>query len=123
MTTPSSEILEESTQKMKREIPEIKSEEDIPFSTETVTEAIPKPRKTADKSLSKTDDLTKFRFETGRTVLYVSMVVMAAMVLLDLLEAYRLETTSDLIKSAFEAFKLITMTVLGYIFGSNSSKE
>lgn len=123
MTTPSSEILEESKQEKKREIPEIKSEEDLPFSTETVVEAIVKPRKAADKSLSKTDDLTKFRFETGRTVLYVSMAVMAVMVLLDLLEAYRLETTSDLIKSAFEAFKLITMTVLGYIFGSNSSKE
>lgn len=123
MTTPSSEILEETKQEKKREIPEIKSEEDLPFSTETVIETIVKPRKAADKSLDKTDDLTKFRFETGRTVLYVSMAVMAVMVLLDLLEAYRLETTSDLIKSAFEAFKLITMTVLGYIFGSNSSKE
>lgn len=123
MTTPNSEVLEEVKQEQKRVIPEIKSEEDIPFSAESGTDEKPKPRKSADKKLGQTDDLTKFRFETGRTVLYVAMAVMAVMVLLDLMEAHRLETTSDLIESAFEAFKLITMTVLGYIFGSNSSKD
>lgn len=29
---------------------------------------------------------------------------------------------NELIKSGFEAFKLIVMTILGYMFGSNNSK-
>lgn len=30
---------------------------------------------------------------------------------------------NELIKSGFEAFKLIVMTILGYMFGSNSSQS
>lgn len=30
---------------------------------------------------------------------------------------------NELIKSGFEAFKLIVMTILGYIFGSNTSRK
>lgn len=30
---------------------------------------------------------------------------------------------NELLKNGFEAFKLIAMTILGYIFGSNSSKQ
>lgn len=30
---------------------------------------------------------------------------------------------NELVKSGFEAFKLIVMTILGYIFGSNNSKK
>lgn len=30
---------------------------------------------------------------------------------------------NELVKNGFEAFKLIVMTILGYMFGSNSSKS
>lgn len=30
---------------------------------------------------------------------------------------------NELVKSGFEAFKLIVMTILGYIFGSNTAKK
>lgn len=30
---------------------------------------------------------------------------------------------NELVKSGFEAFKLIVMTILGYIFGSNNTKS
>ena len=35
----------------------------------------------------------------------------------------RMVTDNELIKSGFEAFKLIVMTILGYMFGSNSSQS
>lgn len=123
MTIPNNEEIVEVDQKPQRTIPEIKAEEDLPFPTEQPQKLLSRIWKPADKKLGKTDDLTKFRFETGRTVLYIAMFAMAVMVGLDLWSTHFLKSTSDLIESAFEAFKLITMTVLGYIFGSNSSKE
>ena len=102
-----------------KEIPQITSEEDAPFSGQ---KQVSNGSGAIDKRLGKTEDLegeiTKFRYTTGRTVLYMSMTAMVAFAITDLLGK-----PGDLITSTFEAFKLITMTVLGYIFGSNSSKS
>lgn len=106
-----------------KEIPEITSEEDAPFPEQ---KPVLNGSDAIDKKLGKADDLegeiTKFRYTTGRTVLYISMAAMGASAIIDLI-ASALGKPGDLITSTFEAFKLITMTVLGYIFGSNSSKS
>ncbi len=111
-----------------RTVPEIECEEDVPFPVgmELPSHSASNPSRPLDQKLGETDDLdkeiTRFRFFTGRTVLFIAMGAMAIMVLLDIFVSHSLEETSDLIENAFEAFKLITMTVLGYMFGSNSSK-
>ena len=63
-----------------------------------------------------------FRFETGLAVLFTSMGAMIALVLFDTFFAARLGTEGTLISNAFEAFKLIAVTVLGYTFGANQTK-
>lgn len=109
MTTPETDMFE------------ILEEEDKPFPPSGSSAGLEDP----DKNLVETDDikkeLTRFRFKTGRTVLYVSMMAMGIAVIADILATRFLEVKSDLVTSAFEAFKLITMTVLGYFFASNDS--
>lgn len=105
-----------------RKIPQINGEEDAPFPS---IQSETTPIRRMDSKLGKTDDIdkeiTRFRYQTGRIVLYIAMSAMGISVALDLLSSW-VGIKSDLITNAFEAFKLITMTVLGYIFGSNSSK-
>lgn len=116
MTNPASD---EKTNN--RPLPPIISEVDIPIVSESSDEKAP------DQRLNQTDDMSKnltiFRYRTGKTVLYVSMGVMIGLVIIELVASRVFNTESDLVKNAFEAFKLITMTVLGYIFGSNDSKS
>lgn len=106
-----------------KEVPEIKGEEDIPFpsnGTRTGTAGA------VDRKLDRTDNLsqeiTRFRYRTGGKVLYISMIAMGIAVITDLIaSAFGIE--NGLVNNAFEVFKLITMTVLGYIFGSNNGKS
>lgn len=67
--------------------------------------------------------LRRLRLQNGMAVLYVSMGSMAALVVLD--AAFSLSGAADraLIGNAFEAFKLIAVTVLGYVFGANQAKS
>lgn len=104
-----------------KQIPPIISEEDKPF------DASPGTLKTDSGNNDKLNDtdslekeITRFRFQTGKKVLYISMIAMGIAVLLDLVSSIWFKTGSEMLKNAFEAFKLITMTVLGYIFGSNT---
>lgn len=129
MTTPSNDLCDVRNETLEeRVVPQIEKEEDVPFpsGTELVAQSVSEHVKPMDQKLGQTDDLdkeiTRFRFSTGRIVLFVAMAAMAVMVGVDILVSHFWETSSDLVESAFEAFKLITMTVLGYIFGSNSSK-
>lgn len=105
-----------------KQIPIIEGEEDEPLAP--LSQLSGNRRK--DTDLVETDDIGKemarFRYKTGRTVLYVAMAAMGAFVLVDLFAAHN-DLESDLITSAFEAFKLITMTVLGYFFASNNSNH
>lgn len=116
MTTPDDPV-------QRREIPKIKGEEDISFSGLHIESG---EKKQPSDNLSETDDLnkeiTRFRYQTGRRVLYIAMAAMGISVVLDMIASYIPGVESELLTNAFEAFKLITMTVLGYIFGSNGSK-
>ena len=104
-------------------MPEITGEEDrLLASTGTRTGA----EGAVDRKLQRTDNLsqeiTRFRYRTGGKVLYISMIAMGIAVITDLIaSAFGIE--NGLVNNAFEAFKLITMTVLGYIFGSNNGKS
>lgn len=106
-----------------RMIPKITEEEDAPLPVGGFHR---NEIQAMDDSLGKTDDMnkeiTRFRFSVGKKVLYISMGAMGAAVVLDMLASLLPNMESELINNAFEAFKLITMTVLGYIFGSNSAK-
>lgn len=111
---------------------DIPEQEDLPIIQSDEDEPLLLPNPAALESqkqqndLVETDDIgkeiTRFRYKTAKEVLYIAMGAMGLAVVLDLL-SIGLHLESGLITNAFEAFKLITMTVLGYIFGSNSSKN
>ena len=63
----------------------------------------------------------RLRFQTGLAVLFTAMGAMVVLVLLDVAISVRSEAERTLISNAFEAFKLIAVTVLGYIFGTNQT--
>ena len=65
----------------------------------------------------------RLRFQTGLAVLFAAMGAMVALVLLDVIFSMRTAAERTLIANAFEAFKLIAVTVLGYIFGANQTKS
>lgn len=115
MTAPIDEI------NCTKQVPEIEMEEDIPFPAKTENDST-----TVDQRLDKTDDLNKritmFRYKTGGKVLYISMAAMGITVVVDLI-ASSFGGNNELVVNAFEAFKLITMTVLGYIFGSSNTQS
>lgn len=99
-------------------LPQIRSEVDIPF------EGVPASYQGSRQgSLTKTDSLdeeiTKFKYMTGKTVLFISMIAMGIAVLVSIILSF-FEIENTLVSNAFEVFKLIAMTVLGYIFGSKT---
>lgn len=65
--------------------------------------------------------MKRLRFETGLAVLFAAMGAMIGLVLLDV-ALQSVSTEGTLISNAFEAFKLIAVTVLGYTFGANQAK-
>lgn len=65
--------------------------------------------------------LKRLKFETGLAVLFVAMAAMVAMVILDVILSVHINVEGTLISNAFEAFKLIAVTVLGYIFGATNA--
>jgi hypothetical protein len=95
--------------------------EDIPFDSDTEktnsigsmhkgVENLPKetPAKNWDESR---------KFALGSSMLGWCLFLMLICILLSLWKP-----DNELVKSGFEAFKLIVMTILGYLFGSNNSK-
>ena len=63
--------------------------------------------------------LRRLRLQNGMAVLFTAMGAMGALAVLQaLIPADR----GELIGSAFEAFKLIAVTVLGFVFGTNQSR-
>lgn len=105
--------------------PTITSEEDAPFSDKVQSSVV--DRWPAGENLASADDLratiTKFKYRTGARVLFAAMIAMAVFAVIDLAISFFPEVHAELISSAFEAFKLITMTVLGFIFGSNETRS
>lgn len=128
MTTPERENSDVTSEQIfQREIPAIRSEEDIPIQKSANSTTGKPGKQLIDRKLNETDDLekeiTRFRYSTGKTVLFIAMGAMLVMVAVDILANHYLNAASDLIESSFEAFKLITMTVLGYLFGSSGSNS
>ena len=75
----------------------------------------PKTTQTKKKGLI---PFKRLKFETGLIVLFVAMAAMGALVILDTFCSARASAEGTLVSSAFEAFKLIAVSVLGYIFGA-----
>jgi len=99
--------------------PEIISDEDTPFDLSVITQPSQTTNNT-DKELSKVrsaKELDLKKFNLGSSMLGWCLFLMVLCILLSLWKP-----ESELVKSGFEAFKLIVMTILGYIFGSNNSK-
>ena len=61
--------------------------------------------------------LKRLKFETGLIVLFAAMTAMVALVVVDLFVTPA-DGAGTLLSNAFEAFKLIAVTVLGYIFAA-----
>lgn len=98
-------------------IPEIKTEEDIPFGPGNEYHSTSRDKLSQVDSLE--DEITKFKYMTGRKVLFISMGAMGAAVAISIaLSFFQIENT--LVENAFEVFKLIAMTVLGFIFGTKT---
>lgn len=98
-----------------RKLPDIVLDEDIPPGA-VGAEETPK-KKPSDLSLSKEKDvsLDLKRFSLGSTTLGWCIVLMFLCIVLSIFIP-----NNELIKSGFEAFKLIVTTILGYVFGSQS---
>lgn len=58
------------------------------------------------------------KFSLGSTALGWCIFLMFLCIILSIWQP-----DNELVKSGFEAFKLIVMTILGYIFGSNSANK
>ena len=67
--------------------------------------------------------LRRLRMRKGLAVLYASMGAMAALAILDAVFSMTGAAERELLGSAFEAFKLIAVTVLGYVFGANQTEK
>lgn len=98
--------------------PSIDREVDVPFYGAHTSYPVNQPSNLG-KTDSLDDQIAKFKYLTGKTVLFVSMGAMGLAVIISiLLSVWDIE--NSLVENAFEVFKLIAMTVLGYIFGSKN---
>lgn len=94
--------------------PDIITEEDSPFGFDGESE-IEKP----EKSNPITEGSMELRkFALGTSMLGWCIFLMFMCIVLSLWKP-----DNKLVQSGFEAFKLIVMTILGYIFGSNSKNS
>ena len=100
------------TKQSERELPDIVLDEDIP------PEAVEIRKKgSIDTSLSKEKDVSLDikRFSLGSATLGWCIFLMFLCIVLSMFKP-----DNELIRSGFEAFKLIVTTVLGYMFGAQS---
>lgn len=100
------------------EPPQIEGEVDIPFGN-TPSSNYSHSSGNLGKTDSLDDQITKFKYLTGKTVLFISMIAMGIAVAASIILSF-FKMENQLVGNAFEVFKLIAMTVLGYIFGSKS---
>lgn len=102
--------------------PDIVSGEDIPFDSASENESPDgnSSHQTKDASLSMekpAKDLDLRKFSLGSATLGWCIFLMLLCIIISLWKP-----DNELVINGFEAFKLIVMTILGYIFGSNNSK-
>ncbi len=99
-------------------VPETFSEEDAPFDTEFKEPNSTKPDSLLLKETPARDSVDLKKFALGSSMLGWCIFLMFVCILLSFWNP-----DNELLKNGFEAFKLIVMTILGYIFGSNSTKQ
>lgn len=100
------------TEPYERTPPEILEEEDEPFVQNSQGDC-------GDNRLARevpTDPLGFFKFKLGSSTLGWCITLMFGCILISLWKP-----DNELVKNGFEAFKLIVMTILGYIFGSSKN--
>ena len=110
-------------QKNKSTPPEIISEEDMPFDSSTTEDtedgiSVQKPKDTSLSAEKPAKDMDSLKFTLGSSTLGWCIFLMIVCVIISLWQP-----DNELVKNGFEAFKLIVMTILGYIFGSNNTKH
>lgn len=96
-----------------KQIPAIESEEDAPFLDQSNN--IPSATKEELKEI--TSSMEDKKFSLGSNILGWCLGIMLVLVILSMFQH-----DNTLINNAFDAFKLIVMTILGYIFGSNTKQ-
>lgn len=91
-------------------LPDIDVEIDEPFMN------VPDEKDPVDEPLERVKvDWEKARFDLGSNILGWCIGIMVVLVVLSMIQR-----DNALIASAFDTFKLIVMTILGYIFGTKS---
>lgn len=99
------------TQQSEKSVPEIIEEQDAPFNLEDTYDSSEK------KDIIKAKDapnLDLMKFGLGQNMLGWCLFLMILCVFISIWKP-----DNTLVNNAFEAFKLIVMTILGYIFGTN----
>lgn len=89
--------------------PAITSEEDAPLNSLQETDELSKEKNAINQ-------MDKLKFSLGSSTLGWCLALMMLCVVLSLGWP-----DNTLVQNAFEAFKLIVMTILGYIFGSKTT--
>lgn len=110
-------------QQSKSTPPKIVSEEDVPFDSNTTKDtgneiSVQKPKDTSLSAEKPAKDMDSLKFTLGSSTLGWCIFLMMLYVIISLWKP-----NNELVKNGFEAFKLIVMTILGYIFGSNNTKH
>lgn len=98
-----------------RVTPVVDQEEDVPLHSESG------PSRSRSEDLSQLESLKDKmnwkRLNVGSTTLYSCIGIMTGCILLSLCHP-----DNTFIETAFDAFKMIAVSVLGYIFGSNAKE-
>lgn len=99
----------------KRDLPDI-GEEDVPLHSGDSSSNTNQDELSREKNADPGIDFRKFSL--GSSTLGWCIFLMFACVILSMICP-----DNDLVQNAFDAFKLIVMTILGYIFGSNTKDQ
>ncbi|MCI9009271.1 MAG: hypothetical protein HFI13_14385 [Lachnospiraceae bacterium] len=94
--------------------PDIVVEEDSPFGEDAGNE---------QEKTEKSNPITEGSMELKKFALGTSMLGWCIFLMLLCILISLWKPDNELVQSGFEAFKLIVMTILGYIFGSNSKNS
>lgn len=95
--------------------PEVIAEEDVPFQKEATYSSNNAEDLSTEESID--TKLNWKKLSIGSSAFGWCIFLMLVCVILSMISS-----ENDLIRDAFEAFKLIALTVMGYIFGSNVKK-
>jgi len=113
-----------SSEEYQRDKPEIKQELDVPFGIEDKCNNTKNQRSETIGILEISQQehehwISNLKYSTAKKLIYICIGGIALFALIDAF----FNLNSSMFNSAFEVFKLIAMTVLGYTFGEKSIKK